>query len=435
MQWAIWMKKAIAVPISLSHPLPEIEYILQDTQAKVLLTTRQYVDFLQPLIAKFSIKLLIVDEETEDAAEYDEVFMPDIKLKDRAQIIYTSGTTGKPKGVVTTHAQITAQIKMLVKAWEWTAKDRILHCLPLHHIHGIINALACPLWVGAQVDFLPKFEAEVVWERFLTGDYTVFMGVPTMYHRLIQYWEQYSPERQAQLSTAVGRLRLMISGSAALPVAILEKWKQISGHTLLERYGMTEIGMALSNPLHAERKAGFVGLPLPSVEVRLVDENKQIITQSEVAGEIQVKSPTVFLEYWRNPAATAEVFTEGWFRTGDIAVFDTEGYYRILGRNSTDIIKTGGYKVSALEIENVLLEHPAIAECAVVGLADEDWGEKIATAIILKPNHKILTLEALRIWAKVRLAHYKIPTLLKTVTELPRNVMGKVIKSEVKKLF
>jgi malonyl-CoA/methylmalonyl-CoA synthetase len=224
----------------------------------------------------------------------------------------------------------------------------------------------------------------------------------------------------------------MISGSAALPVSVLEKWRAISGHTLLERYGMTEIGMGLSNLLHGQRRPGHVGTPLPGIEVRLVDEEGDEVS-SGTPGEIEVRGPGVFAEYWGRPVATEQAFRDDWFRTGDVAVIE-DGSYRILGRNNIDIIKTGGEKVSALEIEEVLLTHPGIAECAVVGVPDEEWGERVAAVVVTRCETE-LTLEELRAWARERLAVYKVPSRLRVVDSLPRNAMGKVIKPEVARLF
>jgi len=234
------------------------------------------------------------------------------------------------------------------------------------------------------------------------------------------------------MSAAAARMRLMVSGSAALPVSVLKKWKDITGHVLLERYGMTEIGMALSNPLHGRRVPGCVGTPLPGVDVRLVDENGSLVRPG-VQGEIQVRSPSVFKEYWRRPEATAVSFQGDWFRTGDVAVVES-GVYRLLGRKSVDIIKSGGYKVSALEIEEVLLTHPGIEECSVVGLPDLEWGQRVGAALVLKKD-AALSLPSLRGWAKERLASYKVPTRMLTLGDLPRNPMGKVTKPEVIKLF
>lgn len=349
-------------------------------------------------------------------------------------MLYTSGTTSKPKGVVTTHRNIKAQITSLVKAWEWNRDDYILNMLPLHHLHGILNLLLCPLWSGAVCELQPEFDEKVVWESFRNKPLTLFMGVPTMYYRLIDYWERVDSYEKKILSEQCGKLRLMVSGSAALPVKTLEKWRSVTGHTLLERYGMTEIGMALSNPLHGRRIPGSVGKPLPGVKVELFDENDQEIGVPEQPGEIRVKGDGVFLEYWNRPEDTKKAFADGWFKTGDIAVRDREGYYRIMGRDSVDIIKSGGYKISALEIEEVLRNNPAVKECCVVGIPDEEWGERVAALIIPEQGSEI-SAEAVREWSRQKLAVYKIPTRYRFVKELPRNIMGKVLKNRAKELF
>jgi malonyl-CoA/methylmalonyl-CoA synthetase len=213
----------------------------------------------------------------------------------------------------------------------------------------------------------------------------------------------------------------MMSGSAALPRTILDRWKEITGHTLLERYGMTEVGMALANPLHGERRPGFVGVPLPGVAARLAD------------GELQIRGPGVFSEYWRRPEESRAAFVDGWFRTGDAAVLE-DGTFRLLGRSSVDILKIGGHKISALEIEEVLRTHPAIAECVVVGMDDMEWGQRVCCAAELR-SEITLELDDLKAWARSRLAPYKIPRELACVARLPRNAMGKVVKPEVAKLF
>jgi malonyl-CoA/methylmalonyl-CoA synthetase len=266
---------------------------------------------------------------------------------------------------------------------------------------------------------LPRFDARAVWQRMAAGRLTLFMAVPTIYHKLIGAFDDATPAERDAWSAAARELRLIVSGSAALPVSVLERWREITGHTLLERYGMTEIGMALSNPLHGERRAGSVGTPLPGVEVRLV----------EGSGEIQVRGPGVFAEYWRRPEATAAAFDGAWFRTGDIAVLE-DGRYRLLGRESVDILKTGGHKVSALEIEEVLRTHSDLAEVAVVGIPDPEWGERVAAAVVLREG-STLDLTSLRTWAKERLAPYKVPSRLLVLEQLPRNALGKVTKPEV----
>ncbi|NJK60297.1 MAG: AMP-binding protein, partial [Oscillatoriales cyanobacterium SM2_1_8] len=353
-----------------------------------------------------------------------------LSLGQGAQMLYTSGTTGQPKGVVLTHGNLAAQVHALVTAWGWQGGDRLLHVLPLHHIHGIVNALLCPLAVGARCEMLPKFEVEAVWERLGSGDISVLMGVPTMYRRLVDFWEDQSGDRQAAWRAGCQGLRLAVSGSAALPVSVLTRWQEITGIGLLERYGMTEIGMALSQPLLGERVPGTVGQPLPGVTVRVVDEAGQPVAAGE-PGELEVQGPSVFREYWQRPEATAAAFRDGWFRTGDLVVA-RDGAYRIWGRRSVDLIKTGGYKVSALEIEEVLRTHPVIADCAVVGLPDAEWGERVAVAVVLKAP---LTLEALRVWGKTQIAPYKVPSRWVVLPELPRNALGKVTKPAIAARF
>ncbi|BAZ16055.1 AMP-dependent synthetase and ligase [Calothrix sp. NIES-4071] len=426
-QWGIWRAGGIAVPLCISHPRPELEYVIINSGASIIVAHPNYEDILRRIATEHNLRFILTSETLPNHI----VPLPNIDINRRALILYTSGTTGKPKGVVTTHQNIQAQVTSLITAWEWNKSDRILHILPLHHIHGIINVLTCALWAGAECHMLSFFDAQTVWNRICEGDLTLFMAVPTIYVKLIAAWENESSERQKIMSAGCAKMRLMVSGSAALPVQVLEKWQTISSHFLLERYGMTEIGMALSNPLHGQRYSGYVGQPLPRVEVRLVDETG--LSPLGAPGEIQVKSPGVFLEYWQNPQATAKAFQDGWFCTGDFAVVEN-GNYRILGRMSVDIIKTGGYKVSALEIEEVLRSHPDIQECAVVGVADLEWGERVCAALVLQPQRQ-LTLESFRSWAKELLAVYKIPSRILTVEELPRNAMGKVIKPTVVELF
>jgi malonyl-CoA/methylmalonyl-CoA synthetase len=281
------------------------------------------------------------------------------------------------------------------------------------------------------VEFLTHFDPKAVFDIFMRGKVNVFMAVPTIYFKLISYYDSLPRSEQFELSERMKTFRLMVSGSAALPVSVMEKWWQISGHYLLERYGMTEIGMAISNPYIGERRAGHIGQPLKGVEVRLCDEQDKEIPLDQ-AGEIQVKGPGVFKKYWGKPEATAKAFTkDGWFKTGDIALMEN-GYFKILGRDSIDIIKSGGYKISALEIEEVLRTHPAIKDCAVVGIPDDEWGEKVVAALVA--NAPIDT-EVLNQWIREKMPAYKSPRKYLFVADLPKNAMGKVTKNELKKLF
>jgi len=427
-QWGIWRAGGIAVPLAVSHPRPELEHVVADSDAAIVVCHPDLEERLGPIAADCGLRCLITSELDVDG----ESRLPEIDPSRGAMIMYTSGTTGKPKGVLTTHANVSAQIECLIEAWGWTGDDHILHVLPLHHVHGVVNVLGCALWAGAVCEMLPRFDADVVWDGLAAGDITLFMAVPTIYNRLVAAWDGYPEERRRSLSDGCRGLRLMVSGSAALPVTTLERWREITGHVLLERYGMTEFCMALSNPLVGKRVAGTVGTPLPRVEVQLVDEEGRRVADG-IQGEIEVRGPGVFPGYWRNPEATAGSFRDGWFQTGDQAVVE-EGRYRILGRSSVDIIKSGGEKISALEIEEVLRGHDAISDCAVVGVEDIDWGQRVAAALVLKEDAE-LGLDGLRTWAKERLAPYKVPREIRTIGELPRNAMGKVFKPDVIRLF
>ena len=348
-------------------------------------------------------------------------------------MLYTSGTTGRPKGVVLSHANVQAQVESLSQAWGWSNDDHTLLHLPLHHVHGIVNVLTSALWNGALCEILPRFHAVDVWERLARGEVTLYMAVPTVYRRLIDAWEDTDLETRSAWSAGAQGCRLMVSGSSALPVPTLERWEEITGQRLLERYGMTEIGMGLSNPLEGERRAGHVGTPLPGVAVRLVDDADEPVADGE-AGQVQVRGPTVFQTYWRKSAETEAAFTEdGWFRTGDQAVVE-EASYRILGRSSVDVLKTGGEKISALEIEDVLRALEGVSDCAVVGVPDADWGERVCVAVVAAGSARI-SANTIRQFARDRLAPYKVPKDIVMVSALPRNAMGKVMKLAVRELF
>lgn len=421
--WGVWSAGGIAVPLCLTHPEAELEYAIGSTGVELVIAGQDHFEKVSKVAARLGIAAVVADEVLAER-----VLLPKVSPERRAMMLFTSGTTGRPKGVVTTHANIDAQVRSLIEAWGWSSDDRILLTLPLHHLHGILNVVTCSLEVGAVCEMHSRFDAEAAWDRIESGQLTLYMAVPTIYHRLIAFWDAAGSGVRQRLSSGAKGLRLMVSGSAALPVPVLERWREISGHVLLERYGMTEIGMALSNPLGGERRPGFVGQPLPGVEVRLVDEVGVDVT-GEGTGEIQVRGPNVFLEYWNDKAATDEAFTgDSWFRTGDIAQV-VDGAYRILGRESVDILKTGGEKVSALEVESVLLEHGSVQECAVVGIDDEQWGQKIVAAIVGDGDANVL-----RDWCRDRLAPFKVPKEFLFVADLPRNAMGKVQKKAVELL-
>ncbi|GIL63407.1 hypothetical protein Vafri_17443 [Volvox africanus] len=430
--WAVWQAGGIVVPLATSHPPPELSYVCQDAGLSAVLTLPDQEARLGPIANEHGAALQLLEpvagsststtridsssscvgdsQETEAAVEAVAADLRDLSASSTsgALIIYTSGTTGKPKGVLHTHRSLQAQVYALASAWRWRPSDRLLHCLPLHHIHGIVNALYCPSAVGASVEFLPKFAPAAVWQRIQSGDISVFMGVPTMYSYLLSHYDTQaaaSPERAAALRGAAGALRLTVSGSSACPLPILNRWRELSGDFLLERYGMTEIGMALSNPYKGERRPGSVGTPLPGVEARIAPD-----------GQLLVRGPNVFSEYWGRPAATSEAFdADGFFLTGDTA--STSGsppYFTIEGRTSVDIIKSSGYKISALQIESVVLEHPGIAEVAVLGVPDETFGEVVTALVAAKPQTAGTGLAAqpeigeLQRFCRDRLAPYQV---------------------------
>ncbi|CAM4213503.1 long-chain fatty acid--CoA ligase [Cytophagaceae bacterium 50C-KIRBA] len=426
-QWGIWLAGGIAVPVALAQPVDSIQYIIQDTGAKTFICSACFTSLLSDFCRDADVRLLVWEEVPETASKS----LPEINVDKGAMILYTSGTTSLPKGVLSTHHGIESQIRSLVEAWNYTADDHTLCVLPLHHIHGIINVISATLYVGGKVEFLPQFSPEEIFARFKQGALNVFMAVPTIYFKLIAYLESLPESERIELKTCMQAFRLMISGSAALPVSVMEKWEILSGQRLLERYGMTEIGMAISNPYAGERRAGHVGMPLPGVQVRIVDEKNRIVEGQP--GEIQIKGPTVFKEYWGKEKASQEAFTEdGWFKTGDVAEL-ADGYYRILGRNSTDIIKSGGYKLSALEIEEVLRTHASVEDCSVVGLPDEEWGEIVAAAVVLKDKKS--SPEELNTFMRQKMPAYRVPRKYLFLSELPRNAMGKVTKNDLKVLF
>ncbi|XP_008051345.1 acyl-CoA synthetase family member 3, mitochondrial [Carlito syrichta] len=458
-QWATWMGGGVAVPLYRQHPTPQLEYVIRDSRSSIVIAGEEYAALLSPVAEKLGVSLLPLTPAVYHGSA-EEGHVPVQEWRDHgAMIIYTSGTTGIPKGVLSTHGNLRAMVTGLVHKWAWTKDDVILHVLPLHHVHGVVNKLLCPLWVGATCVMLPEFSAQQVWEKFLSSEtprINVFMAVPTIYAKLMDYHDRHFTQPHVQdfvRAICKEKIRLMVSGSAALPVPLLERWKRITGHTLLERYGMTEVGMALSAPLTAARLPGSVGTPLPGVEVRIVSETPQRdgctyaihaegdewgtkVTPGfeEKEGELLVRGPSVFREYWDKPEETESAFTsDGWFKTGDTAVF-RDGQYWIRGRTSVDIIKTGGYKVSALEVEQHLLAHPSITDVAVIGVPDMTWGQRVTAVATLQEGH-MLTHKELREWARGILAPYAVPSDLVLVEEIPRNQMGKVNKKDLVRRF
>lgn len=467
-QWAIWMSGHVAIPVSKLHPRELLEYYVDDSESDLLISTAGFSELMQKVSKNTGKKLMILDENiqkntlTKSANKVEE--LQKIDNNTNAMIVYTSGTTGKPKGVVFTHNNIISQINTLLDAWRWKADDVILHVLPLNHLHGIVNALLCPLYVGAKCVMLPNFNSSDVWSHLLgvkTPDnkkISLFMAVPTIYAKLIQEYEtvfEKDEKMRDYIKTYLtSKVRLMISGSASLPVPIYNRWLEITGHKLLERYGMTEIGMCISQEYDSDRTPGYVGVPLRGCSVRIGNQMKdghyktilectnkndkidlkfytEVTTDTSIVGELLVKGDNVFKEYYNKPDLTKKEFTsDNWFITGDTCKYSIKmKLFKLLGRTNIDIIKTGGYKVSALQIETQLLGHPEVLDCTVVGLPDAEYGQIIAAVIVLKNEN--FTVDALQEWIKAKIPSYSVPRTYTIVKSIPKNTLGKVNKKEL----
>ena len=411
-----------AVILSPLHPEAETAYFCADADVATALVS--------PELASHLAGVPVRAVPLPDAKRAEAVEPPGALAGDAALQLYTSGTTGKPKGAVLTHANLATQQALLVEAWGFSQRDVLLHTLPLHHMHGVAIALLTAIGAGAGVHMLSPFDAGAVWDAM--GRATVFMAVPTIYAKLLAAFEEAPRDRRAAWEANARGLRLATSGSAALPTSIGERWRALAGSYPLERFGMTEIGVGSSNPLLGERKPGTVGKPLPTVETRVVSSEP-----SSDEGELWVSGPSVFAGYYKREEATREAFVVEagvrWFKTGDTVRREPDGTLRILGRTSVDILKSGGYKLSALEIEEVLLTHPAVAEVAVVGLPDEVWGERVVACVVARASSVDGDEASLRAFAKTRLAAYKVPRTFLFMKDLPRNAVGKVVKPELVK--
>ncbi|CAI5726154.1 unnamed protein product [Hyaloperonospora brassicae] len=468
-QWAIWLAGGTAVPLHPAHPAEEMDYTITDASAEMIVVNESVLQMdtkLNAYIAGLSTrrKIQVVtrpddvksDEEDAEAlsrAESKQVeqWLETTDYKSSgAYIVYTSGTTGRPKGVVTTHRALTAQLSDVVTAWEMASTDHLLHFLPLHHVHGILNNLLCVMYTGGSVEFLPSAAPSLIWSR-LAGAATMkrpvsmLMAVPTVYMKLLEEMESRHVDDPTTRDALAGAraLRVAISGSMACPLSILGRWEKLTGQRLLERYGMTELGMVLTNPLHGDRHVGYVGNTFPSVSVRVVDPDTEteVLLSDEKEGELRVKGPSVCHEYWKKPEATAKEFdADGWFKTGDIVQYSNDyNSFRIRGRASADILKTAGYKVSALDVERVLLTHPQVLECAVFGLPDETWGQLVAAIIRSRVHGKSVGPDALSPplveFLKEHLASYRVPRKYLFVDEIPKNAMGKVNKKALSGMY
>ena len=343
-----------------------------------------------------------------------------------ALIVYTSGTTGPPKGAVLPRRAIASNLDALAHVWDWTADDVVAHALPLFHVHGLVIGILGPLRRGGRALHLGRFTPEGVGEA-LAGEATMLFGVPTMYRRLAD-----AAQDDPALATALGRARLLVSGSAALPAAEHARLQRLTGRVVVERYGMTETLMNTAVHAGGPPQPGRVGPPLPGVEVRLVDDDGTELdtTDDETLGELHVRGPNVFLGYLHRPDATAEALRDGWFHTGDMATRDENGSIRLVGRRATDLIKSGGYKIGAGEIEASLREHPAVQDAAVTGEPDDDLGERIVAWVVVRPDASVSQTELTDHVAGL-LAPHKRPRVVRFLDELPRTELGKVQKTRL----
>ena len=424
--YGVLLAGGCVVVLSPLHPPAETRYFCEDAGVRVVLVSTPMAPVAAPLADLCALQP--IDSLATPAPPF---VLPDIDDASPALQLYTSGTTGKPKGAVLSHGSIATQLRIVAEAWEINGRDVLLHALPLHHMHGLVVALLTALGAGAKV-LIRSFDAPRIWDEM--NEATMFMGVPAMYHRLFAAFDAASEPIRTQWSHNARALRVATSGSAALPVTLAQRWQELTGTIPLERWGMTEVGVGLSNALHGPRVAGCVGLPLPSVEARIVGEGPE--PPDAETGELWVRGPSVFSGYHDRPDETARAFHPdphggpAWFRTGDTVTRERalEGApYRILGRTSVDILKSGGYKLSALEIEETLREHPAVAEVAVVGIPDEAWGDRVVACLVMRPGAHVPP-EQLRAFCRDRMAPYKSPKNWLFFEELPKNALGKVVK-------
>ncbi|MER5182216.1 acyl-CoA synthetase [Streptomyces sp. NPDC002896] len=414
---------AAAVPLNPKSGEKELAHIVSDSAPSLVLAAPG--EELPPALG--ALTRIDVDADVRAAEAEGPKPLPSGETDDAAPafVVYTSGTTGPPKGAVLPRRAVAATLDALEDAWQWTGDDVLVHGLPLFHVHGLILGILGPLRRGGSVRHLGRFGTEGV-ARELNSGATMLFGVPTMYHRIAEALPD-----EPELTKGLAQARLLVSGSAALPVHDHEQIAAATGRRVIERYGMTETLMNTSVRADGEPRAGTVGVPLPGVELRLVDEAGAAIEayDGETVGEIQVCGPNLFTEYLNRPDATAAAFAEGgWFRTGDMAVRDADGYVRIVGRKATDLIKSGGYKIGAGEIENALLEHPGVREAAVTGEPDADLGERIVAWIVPAAPEAPPSADELADHVARRLAPHKRPRTVRYLGALPRNDMGKIMK-------
>jgi malonyl-CoA/methylmalonyl-CoA synthetase len=413
---------AVLVPLNPAYTAEEVTYIVSDAGARVAVVEADHASVLAQTRVPALQQIVTRDRLWTEAP----ATLPTVDAESAALIIYTSGTTGRPKGAVLTHRALLSNLLTVAAAWEWAPEDRLLLTLPCFHLHGLGLGILASLLIGSSIVLRRRFEAEAILSDLSHSAATMFFGVPTMYNRLV------SLPDTAWHAADLQRMRLWVSGSAPLSAATFERFRERTGFALMDRYGMTECGFVLATPYAESRHPGVVGRPLPGISVRIVDPERAdggelVDVPAGVQGEIVIKGPNLFSGYWDRPEDTRRAFLGGYLRSGDLAVRDADGLFRIVGRSSVDIIKTRGFKVSAVEIEDCLQRHPAVQDVAVVGIPDADQGERVVAVITRRPG-AMVTADELRVHTRLHLAPNKVPSRIVFVGEIPRAGPGKIRK-------
>jgi malonyl-CoA/methylmalonyl-CoA synthetase len=422
-------------PLNMGYKSGELEYFLGNAAPTVVICDARNEDTIRPIADAAGIEHLLTlnadgsgtlsDNADQVPAEFDTLHRD---ADDLAALLYSSGTTGVPKGIMLTHRNLLRNTEALVETWGFTDKDRLLHALPIFHVHGLFVAIGCVLLSGASMRWLTAYDAKQV-IKYLP-ECTVLMGVPTYYTRLLA--------EDSFTASVAENVRLFVSGSAPLLEETFNDFQERTGQRILERYGMTETNMNTSNPLHGERKPGTVGPPLPGVEVQVCDDDGNVLAIDEI-GNLQVRGPNVFIGYWKMPEKTAEDFTsDGYFNTGDKGKIDSDGYVSIVGR-AKDVVITGGLNVYPKEVELFIDDLPGVKESAVIGVAHADFGEAVVAVVVSEPGGQLMESDVIEAakenLANLNLANFKVPKRVFFIDELPRNSMAKVQKNVLREIY
>jgi len=426
----------VYLPLNTAYQAGEIEYFIGNAEPVVVVCSPKSLTWIKATANAAKVTRVFTLDESGGGTLIDAMAKQSVtqviavnRADDLAAILYTSGTTGRSKGAMLTHNNLLSNALTLKDYWGWSSNDVLIHALPIFHVHGLFVASHCALLSGAKMIWFSKFDPNSVLARM--PEATVFMGVPTLYVRLLA---------DARLNReSCKNMRLFVAGSAPLLIETFNEWRERTGHTILERYGMSETAMLTSNPYaaeHGERRGGTVGFPLPGVSVRVSDDQGGLCPVNEIGG-IEVKGPNVFAGYWRMPEKNKEEFTDGWFKTGDVGKIDERGYVVIVGR-SKDLIISGGYNVYPAEIEGYINDMPGVAESAVIGVPHPDFGEAGVAVVVAKAG-AALDANVILSTLKTSIANFKVPKRVFVVANLPRNAMGKVqknlLRQEHAKLF